>query len=250
MVLGVGHDAGQGSGCWQEHPARDGAGRAGGRGAGMTGENTRACGSSDSDAESGCTPRLVLASRSPRRRELLERHGYDFDVVESGFDDGGLTPGQVNPEAWVMSLALLKASAAAEMEDPGNPRGIVLGADTICIKDGELIGQPIDEADAARIIRSFRNTTHEVVTGVAFVCLARRRRVAFCDRSVVTVGDITDEQIAEYVESGAWRGKAGAYNLGERIEAGWDIRFEGDASSIMGLPMAALRERLERFCAA
>lgn len=201
-------------------------------------------------ADGGDGPRIVLASRSARRRALLEDHGYAFDVVESGFDDGGLAPGAVNAEAWVMSLAFLKASAAAALEDPSKPRGVVLGADTICIKEGELIGQPIDEQDAVRIIKSLRNGTHEVLTGVALMCIERGRRVTFCDRSVVTVGDITDAQIDEYVSSGAWRGKAGAYNLAERLEAGWDITFEGEASSIMGLPMDALRARLERFCGA
>lgn len=199
-------------------------------------------------AGDGEVPRIVLASRSARRRELLAHHGYAFDVVESGFDDGGLSPGAVNAEAWVMSLAFLKASAAADLEDADNPRGVVLGADTVCVKEGVLFGQPIDEQDAARMIREMSNSVHDVVTGVALLCVKRARRVMFCDRSRVTVGEISEAQIAEYVASGAWRGKAGGYNLSERLEAGWPIEYEGDASSIMGLPMEALRERLARFC--
>lgn len=192
--------------------------------------------------------RVVLASRSPRRRELLERHGYEFAVQSSGFDDGQLTRGAVDPEEWVMALAYLKAQAVAGAEDPRCPRGVVIGADTVCVKNGELIGQPIDAADAERIVRLLAGGTHEVLTGVALICPKRAKRTIFCDRSVVTVGELSEEQVRSYIGSGEWRGKAGAYNLHERLEAGWPIEFTGDATSIMGLPMRALGERLARFC--
>ena len=194
--------------------------------------------------------RVVLASRSARRRELLERHGYEAAVRASDFDDGQLTRGAVDPEEWVMALAYLKAQAVAQREDRDCPRGVVIGADTVCVKDGEVIGQPIDAPDAERIVRLLSGGVHEVLTGVALICPERAKRTTFCDRSVVRVGELTDEQIATYIASGEWRGKAGAYNLYERIEAGWAIEFEGDPTSIMGLPMRALGERLARFCEA
>lgn len=203
---------------------------------------------STAEAPGEAARRVVLASRSPRRRELLERHGYQFAVESSGFDDGQLTRGEVDPEEWVMALAYLKAQSVAEREDRACPRGVVIGADTICVKDGRLFGQPADERDAERTIRLLSGGVHEVLTGVALICPKRAKRMTFCDRSVVTVGELSEDQIESYLASGEWRGKAGAYNLCERIAAGWPIEFEGDPTSIMGLPMRALGDRLARFC--
>ncbi len=197
---------------------------------------------------SGTSRRVVLASTSPRRRELLERFGYQIESAVAVADDGGLTRGDVSPEEWVMSLAYLKASSACEHEDAQTPRGVVLGADTVCVHDGQLIGKPDDALDAERIIRSFMGREHEVLTGVALMCPKSDKRVLFCDRSTVRLGTLSDEQIRDYLATGLWRGKAGAYNLVERLEAGWPIEFDGDETSIMGLPMEALAERLSAFC--
>ncbi|GJM18952.1 MAG: Maf-like protein [Phycisphaeraceae bacterium] len=191
---------------------------------------------------------MVLASTSPRRKQLLEAHGYEIVRAHAVADDGGLAPGSVSPDEWVMSLAYLKASSARAHEDPASPRGVVLGADTICVKNGLLIGQPIDVNDAERILRLLSGGTHEVLTGVALLCPKGDKRVLFCDRSVVRLGALSDEQITAYLATGMWEGKAGGYNLAERIEAGWPIEFEGDETSIMGLPMAALAAQLAAFC--
>lgn len=197
----------------------------------------------------GASRRVVLASTSPRRRELLERFGYEIESAIAVADDGGLAPGDVSPDEWVMSLAYLKASSAREHEDPdASPRGIVIGADTICVKGGALIGKPEDTADAERIIRSLAGGEHEVLTGVALLCPSGDKRVLFCDRSTVRLGALSDEQIRDYLATGMWQGKAGGYNLIERLEAGWPIEFDGDETSIMGLPMEALAERLAQFC--
>lgn len=197
------------------------------------------------------TPRVILASRSVRRRELLERHGYDFEVFESGVDDAGLARGDRDAGEWVMSLAFLKASAAVTRmasDSRETPRaGVVLGADTVCVLGEEVIGQARDEREAARIIDRFSDATHEVLTGVALLCPRTRRRDMFVDRAVVRVGRITASMRDEYLATGMWRGKAGAYNLGERLDAGWPIEFDGDPTSIMGLPMDALAPRLDAF---
>lgn len=191
-------------------------------------------------------PKLVLASQSPRRRQLLSQYGLAHDAAHPGIDDGQLLPGTVSPEAWVMALAFLKASAGASAQEPGT--ALVLGADTVCVKDGEIVGQPRDAADAERILRLLQGGSHEVLTGVALVRTDRPGwRLMALDRARVTVGHIGDERIAEYVRSGQWRGKAGAYNLGERIEAGWPIQYEGDPTTVMGLPMRLLLDRLGRL---
>ncbi|MFI4871564.1 MAG: Maf family protein [Phycisphaerales bacterium JB061] len=187
-------------------------------------------------------PRLVLASRSPRRRQLLTEAGFAYTMSERSIDDGGLLSGPVNPEQWVMALAYLKAVGGA---DAGLANSVVLGADTICIgPEGQLIGQPRDAAHAEEILRSFVGVPHSVVTGVAIVDPATNRREMFSDGASVTWGHVSDAQIGEYIATGQWQGKAGAYNLRERLDAGWPIEFTGDPTSIMGLPMAQLADRL------
>ena len=179
---------------------------------------------------------LILASVSPRRRQLLEAAGVAHEVRPSGIDDGRLHPGRCSPAEWVMALAYLKAAATARR--PGLADGaVVLGADTICVNAGAVLGQPRDRGDAERMIRAMAGTTHEVLTGVALIGTATGRRVVFPDRSVVTVGALSDERIAAYLDTGLWRGKAGGYNIAERLGAGWPIAFEGTMDSIMGLPV-------------
>jgi septum formation protein len=191
-------------------------------------------------------PRLILASRSPRRRDLLNGAGIEHEVrLAERLDDADLIPGRVSPECWVASLAYLKARAvAATLED--EPPAVVLGADTVCVLDGEIIGQPRDRADAERIIRAFANRPHDVLTGVALVDREGLLIDLFIDRATVRVGLIPENEIAAYLRSDGWRGKAGAYNLFDRLNAGWPIEFDGDATTIVGLPMRSLTERLRR----
>jgi septum formation protein len=197
-------------------------------------------------------PRLVLASRSPRRRSLLTEHGIEHESIHPGFDDGSLSPGNVTPEQWVAALAYLKAWAGAQSLGEESSR-LLLGADTACLMDGQMIGTPSDAAEAERMIRGFMERDHEVLTGVALVEVSPAGRVLsrhlFVDRATVNWGRVSEGQIRDYIASGAWAGKAGAYNLRERLEAGWPIRYDGDPSTIMGLPMKALIRSLGRLSA-
>lgn len=158
-------------------------------------------------------------------------------------DDADLSPGAVSAESWVASLAYLKARAVADTLD-ADDHAIVLGADTVCVMGDLIIGQAGSPEEARAIIRSFENTEHGVITGVALVGRDGLLRDLFIDRATVLVGSIGEDRIEAYVRSGAWRGKAGAYNLTERVGAGWPIRFTGDESTIVGLPMRSLRARL------
>jgi len=205
--------------------------------------------------------RLVLASKSPRRRQLLNERGFDHHVVSSGFDDGPLAPGRVSPRQWVAALAHLKAKAGLETlhthhthheHDTAHAhlpptRLLVLAADTVVVKGDALIGQPRDADDAARIIATLQDGSHHVVTGVA---LMTTDTVAWLvDQAHVTVGHIGRERIQRYIDSGDWRGKAGAYNLAERIDDDWPITFQGDPTTIMGLPMRRLEPALRNMLA-
>ena len=196
----------------------------------------------------GGRPRILLASQSPRRRSLLSEHGFDFDLASVGVDDSGLSPGGADARAWVMSLAFLKASAAVGDELARAGGVVILGADTVCVKQGRIIGKPSSEAHAREIIRSLSDGEHEVLTGVALICPGTLHRDIYVDRSVVRVGPIADDMIDAYLASGQWRGKAGAYNLSERLDAGWPLECLGDPTSVMGLPMGTLEQRVRRFC--
>ncbi|TVQ30782.1 MAG: hypothetical protein EA376_11720 [Phycisphaeraceae bacterium] len=210
-------------------------------------------------------PVLYLASASARRRLLLQEHGVAHVAAAPGVDDGELKPGRVSPEQWVAALAYLKARAGLErlmrgsnrrarsvsegfpehggtptVEDDGRWHGVVLGADTVVVKDGEIIGQPRDKEHAGWIVRRLESGSHDVVSGVALLGPGDGERLLLVDRSRVTVGAIGDARIESYLASEDWRGKAGAYNFSERIADGWPIACEGDETTVMGLPMRRL----------
>jgi septum formation protein len=198
----------------------------------------------------GKLPMVVLASSSPRRRKMLSNAGIEHRVHPAKVDDGDLVPGvSANADQWVVALAYLKAiSSARTIEGDGfDGQIVVIGADTVCIQDGHIIGQPADRDHARAIIHKMRSSTHEVLTGVAILDPMSDRRDLFVDRSIVTVGNISDDQVEQYLDSELWRGKAGAYNITERRAAGWPITFTGDENSIVGLPLTRVIERVASF---
>jgi septum formation protein len=182
----------------------------------------------------------------------MDEHGLDHDAMHPGVDDGLLEPGQVPPEQWVKALAYYKARAGARLLALAAEPRLVIAADTTCVLGDRVIGQPADADDADAMIRSFVDAEHEVLTGVAILpagpgASRNPNRVIFAERARVHLGSLSDDKIHAYVTSGGWRGKAGGYNLSERLEAGWPIRFTGDVSTIVGLPMRPLLDRLERM---
>lgn len=196
---------------------------------------------------SAVSVRVLLASRSPRRRTLLSEHGITHDAEHPGFEDALLVPGSVTPRQWVASLACLKAWTKA-MSVSGSC--VVVGADTTCVLRGRMVGTPGSAAEARAMLRALARGEHEVLTGVALVRAhpdEPPERHIFVDSAVVRVGELSDATIDDYVESGAWQGKAGGYNLAERLEAGWPLQYVGDPTTIMGLPMRELVPRLARM---
>lgn len=182
---------------------------------------------------------LILASRSPRRRLLLEEAGIAHEARPADLDDGDLRPPACDPLNWVAALAYLKARRVSD----GAPDRRVLGADTVVIKHGTIIGQPRDADHAREIVVTLRDGEHRVATGVALL-EPGRERVLFVDVARVRVGAIPDSAIDAYIASGDWRGKAGAYNLSERQDAGWPLECNGDPATVMGLPIRRLRPLL------
>lgn len=172
----------------------------------------------------------------------MREAGFEPVVLDPGVDDGDLACAGVSPAGLAMALAHFKAAAGALRADTEG--AVVLAADTFVVKAGAVIGKPADADDADRIIRLLCGGCHEVITGVCLIDRRGRRgrpaRTLFVDRARVTVGDVPAEARAAYVAGGGWRGKAGAYNLAERLAEGWPIRVAGDPATVMGLPMRRL----------
>lgn len=189
---------------------------------------------------------LILASKSPRRRELLREAGFDARVVLPTIDDGELTaPHSACALQWVASLAHLKASSVWQgLDADERATSTVLGSDTVVLSGDTIIGQPPDAEAARAVIERLAGSSHTVASGVALLSSNRRR--IFVDTTCVCVGALDEATIRDYIDSGEWRGKAGGYNYADRVEAGWSLTCEGDPTTIMGLPMRRLRNILSQ----
>ncbi|MCC7247224.1 MAG: septum formation inhibitor Maf [Lysobacter sp.] len=183
---------------------------------------------------------LHLASKSPRRRELLLRHGFDFGIVDLDIPEHP-APGE-SPEDYVRRVAREKAGAGL-LRLVGQADAVVLGADTEVALDDRIFGKPVDADEAAAMLRALSGRTHRVISSVAVVSAARE--VQTTSVTEVRFAALDDARIAEYLDSGEWKGKAGAYAIQGRAEA-FVAHLSGSYSGVMGLPMfetvALLRE--------
>jgi septum formation protein len=176
--------------------------------------------------------RLILASASPRRRELLHGLLPSFEVSPSRLNEPRYKPAGIDARAWAEALAYFKARSVAEEQ----PNCWTLGADTVVRCDGQLLGKPRNAADARRMLYLQAGRPSEVITGVCLVRIAETiRRII---RSAVTRVWMRPDpaEIEKYVESGDWQGKAGAYGIqdvGDRLVE----RIEGSFSNVVGLPV-------------
>jgi septum formation protein len=201
---------------------------------------------------------LILASGSPRRRELLIEAGYQFIVMPPAADVECGVCSETSPAALVTDLAFRKAADVRQQilvnpqfEIPGTRRvpesAIVLAADTVAECDGFILGKPRDEADARAMLKRLSGREHRVLTGV---CLWRLGDPQPAVRVAVTrlrMDRLTDAQLSEYLVSGAWEGKAGAFGYQDRL--GWVHILEGSESNVVGLPMELLADMLNQLAA-
>ncbi len=184
---------------------------------------------------------LVLASASPRRRELLTQAGYAFEVRPAHIPEDPIE-GE-DPIAYVTRLAREKAQAVfAELAASGGDGLAVLGADTTVTLDGHILGKPEDAADAARMLRMLAGRTHRVITGVALVT-AEAVEVA-AEVTAVRFLTMSDAEIGSYIATGEPMDKAGAYAIQGRA-ARWIPRVEGCYFNVVGLPIALVTALLE-----
>ena len=185
---------------------------------------------------------LVLASASPRRRELLAQAGFQFDAAAAHINEDP-RPDE-NPIAYVTRLAREKADAIARLpEYAAHQDAVVLGADTTVVApSGEMLAKPLDDADAARMLRLLSGATHKVITGVALV--AGDHTEVAAEVTYVTMRTLSEEEIAAYIRTGETHDKAGSYAI-QGYAARWIPRIHGCYFNVVGLPLALVTAMLE-----
>lgn len=206
--------------------------------------------------------RLILASASPRRAELLRWAGYTFDVVVASVDES-IRPGE-SPSAYVRRLAADKSAAVlgvarpfqdrdrgAESPAPHQPvipphQPVVLGADTTVVVDGEILGKPRDDEEAADMLRRLSGKAHQVLTGVSLRQGAHE--VGRVETTTVVFSVLNDEDVAWYIASGEGRDKAGGYAI-QGLASRFIPSISGSYSNVVGLPVACVAELLRSLLA-
>ncbi len=175
--------------------------------------------------------RLILASGSPRRSELLAQYGFVFDVIAADIDES-MYPGE-SPETYVERLAREKAMAVRARVEPTSGESIVIGADTTVALGTDILGKPANAAETKTMLRSLSGATHQVFTGVAVV---REEPISLCVRTNVTFAELTDHEIDWYVSTGEAFDKAGGYGI-QGAAGAFVERIDGNVQNVVGLPM-------------
>lgn len=180
---------------------------------------------------------IILASGSPRRREMLKRWG----VKTTSADIDETFPAGVEVSLAIQQIAARKAAAAAKNI---TENALVIGADTIVYADGKILGKPTDEEDAFNMLSALSGRVHEVMTGVAVLRTGDAKLSAFCEHTKVFFKKLTDEQIREYIKTGEPMDKAGAYGI-QGIGVTLVDHIEGDYDNVVGLPLTALSKLMK-----
>lgn len=200
--------------------------------------------------------KIILGSASPRRRELLAQIGAEFEIRVSEKEE---IYHSEKPEEIVCELALMKAeNVASELIEAERAGGVVLGADTVVVLEGRILGKPSDEEDAARMLSALQGRSHEVYTGVAVLEYADQRENSpvvgpepikkenYAVETRVYVNPMTEQEIREYIATGDPMDKAGAYGIQGRFAAYID-RIEGDYYNVVGLPVSRVYRTLKEM---
>lgn len=188
--------------------------------------------------------KIILASASPRRRELMEQAGYEFEIQVSHKEETYVSE---TPAEIVKELALLKAKDIAERNVQQDL--IVIGADTVVAYEGKILGKPKSREEAFEMIRSFQGDKHQVYTGVAILHYGQDGREEIINHAVKTdvyVNAMTEEEIWRYIDNDNVMDKAGSYG----IQSGFAIhieKIEGDYFNVVGLPISYIYEELRKL---
>jgi septum formation protein len=188
--------------------------------------------------------RIILASASPRRAQILKMHGIAAEIIPADVDEA--LPADTNPRIACMYNALKKALYVEEMLTEGSVAdghakadAVIIAADTI-VYNGNILGKPADDEDAFRMLSELRGCTHYVMTGTAVVAAGQKDKRVFCEITSVSFGDYSDDEIRSYIATGEPADKAGSY----AIQGQWSSHItatEGDYFNVIGLPWERLR---------
>ena len=186
--------------------------------------------------------RLILASASPQRAALLREYGYEFEVIIPPVHEPDELAGHPAPERQAEALSYFKARGVAELVG----QGIILAADTVVALSERVFGKPADRNDARRILQSLAGTTHRVITGTTLLEPSTGKRLIEHDSTAVTMRRLTEEELEQYLGTGAWADKAGAYGIQDRGDA-FIERIEGSFTNVVGLPMELVSQMLRSW---
>jgi septum formation protein len=190
----------------------------------------------------GGFPELILASRSPRRRELLRQAGYGFRVVPpSESAECGVCSGEA-PAAMVARLAYQKAADVARRIT----EGLVLGCDTVAECQGQILGKPADQEHARAMLTTLSGREHRVLSGLCLWRVPDGRTAVRVAVTTLRMDELAPSQFDQYLAGGQWEGKAGAFGYQDGID--WVHVVEGSESNVVGLPMELLAEMLREYC--
>ena len=185
--------------------------------------------------------KFVLASKSPRRKELLSTLGVDFEIIESSADEKSISK-DIPPEIYVQELAMLKStSVAANIGD----KCLVIGADTVVCADGKIIGKPKDFDEAFLMLSSFSGKSHKVYSGISVTDSSNGYTVADYSETEVFFNSLTDEEITHYINTYKPFDKAGAYGIQEYASV-FVEKINGDFFNVVGLPLSKLYKLLKK----
>jgi len=182
---------------------------------------------------------FILASRSPRRIQLLQQAGYDFEVFPSSVDESVFDTHTLSPATYAETLAQAKAEDIARQ----HPDQLVLGADTIIDYDGQIIGKPADQDHAEDIVKKLFSKPHCVITGLALIWKHSHLKIVTYESTKVIPRVMSQTQIEAHLESDTWQDKAGAYAIQENGDE-FIERLEGSLTNVIGLPMERLTQLL------
>ena len=187
--------------------------------------------------------KIILASASPRRREILNAVGIEFEVVKSDADEESVSK-ELAPEIYVQELALLKAvDATKKLKEKNRQNMLIISADTVVVSDCKILGKPVDKEDAKRILTSLSGKEHSVITGICITRLDDAFSVCDSVTTKVKFRKLADTEIDEYIKTGEPMDKAGAYGIqgrGALLTEG----ICGDYFNVVGLPVSRLCEIL------
>ena len=185
-------------------------------------------------------PRLILASESPRRKQLLEEAGFELEVDPAGIDEPEPSS-EMSPWAYAAHLAWLKAAEVARRR----ATGLIVGADTICIVEGEILNKPLDRSDAERMIRLQEGRNTHVLSGICLYRVDRNEWIGAVEVSIVRFKPLSDQERIAYLDSEAWQGKSGAYGVQDNDPVVTVVH--GSFSNVVGLPVERLKALLQTY---